>query len=65
MKPLLVWEELDSFNQRAKVPCGWLVKTFEPVFHLTDLQQVNGWDFRVAMVFIADEKHSWGLDSNE
>lgn len=63
-KPILEWEDIDDFHQRAKVPGGWLVKVHESVFHLTDMQQGEGWDWRVSMTFLPDPTHSWGEDND-
>lgn len=56
------WEEIDNNHQRAKVFGGWLVKTFEDVYHGrgrfgNDMQE--GWDWRVAMTFVPDPNHEW------
>jgi len=61
---LLVWEEIDGYHRRAKVPGGWLVKNFEDVYHLHNesSQGGQGWDWRVSMCFLPDPNHQWGND---
>ncbi len=58
----LVWEIIDSFHQRAKVPGGWLVKAYEDV--VQDRSEsgqglIPGWDFRISMCFVPDPYHDW------
>lgn len=55
----LKWEQIDDFHQRAKVIGGWLVKAYESV--CTGERGVQGYEWRVAMTFVPDEWHSWGL----
>ncbi|MEJ1422234.1 MAG: hypothetical protein Q2484_17080 [Candidatus Sedimenticola sp. (ex Thyasira tokunagai)] len=59
------FEDIDNYHQRAKVPGGWLVKAVENVFHLTDYQQGDGWDWRVSMAFVPDPDHIWVIDPVE
>lgn len=55
----LEWERIDNNTQRAKVIGGWLVKTHESVYHLTDTNSGDGWDWRVSMCFVPDEGYKW------
>jgi hypothetical protein len=57
------FEQIDNYHQRAKVPGGWLVKTFENVTHVTEHSGMNdGWDWRVAMAFVPDPNHEWVIE---
>ena len=58
------WEEIDSYHRRAKVHGGWLVKAYEDVFHLADLQKGDGWDWRVSMTFVPDPDHKWEIPTD-
>ena len=56
------WEDIDNNHARAKVFGGWIVRTFESVMHnLKDQGMVDGWDWRVAMVFVPDAHHEWTI----
>ena len=56
------WEEIDENHHRAKVHGGWLVKTYESVFHQSDINGMqDGWDWRVAMAFVPDPNHEWKI----
>ncbi len=59
------FEQIDDSHQRAKVFGGWLVKSFENVYHaeMTDHHSGGeGWDWRVAMAFVPDPKHEWEIE---
>ncbi|MCP3681824.1 MAG: hypothetical protein GY861_03965 [bacterium] len=55
------WEEIETNLERAKVPGGWLVRTYTDVFHLDNGMSSGGegWDWRVAMTFVPDANHEW------
>ena len=56
----IIWEQLDPYHQRAKVPGGWLVKSFNNVVHIVnDGTPVSGWDWRTSMTFVPDPNHDW------
>jgi len=57
------FEDIDDMHQRAKVINGWIVKTFQDVYHYREhLGDVTcGHDFRVAMVFVPDPNHEWEI----
>lgn len=57
---ILEWEQIDDHHQRAKIYGGWLVKTFENVSHITDVNgHMDGYDWRVSMCFVPDQDHKW------
>jgi len=59
------FEEIDDNHSRAKVFGGWIVKTFEDVFHVNETDSGSGWDWRVAIAFVPDPGHEWNLKDNE
>lgn len=56
------WEQIDECHERAKVFGGWLVKASEPVYHMTDSQSGDGWDWRVSMTFVPDPDYKWEIN---
>ena len=59
----LIWEDIDNFHRRAKIPGGWLIKAFEDVFHEASYNGLqSGWDWRVAMCFVPDPNYEWELE---
>lgn len=45
---------------RAKVPGGWLLKSYE---HTQNLMGQVGFEWRLGMVFVPDPDHMWQLDT--
>jgi hypothetical protein len=57
------FEKIDAEHFRTKVPGGWIVKAYERVVHNSDINgMIDGWDWRIAMVFIPDQFHKWTID---
>ena len=64
MNQKLNWEQLDGYNQRAKVFGGWIVKTYEDC-HISlhdDMPPQTGYEWRIATCFVPDQKHEWTLE---
>jgi len=61
------WEIIDDWHLRAMVHGGWLVKTLEPVHHQENGigGSGDGWDWRVAMAFVPDPEHEWGIHKHK
>lgn len=58
----LEWEQIDSYHQRSKTYGGWLFKTFEEVSHFSnDVQNQQGYDYRISVTFIPDPNHEWRI----
>ena len=55
------WETVDDWTERSKVPGGWFVKINEPVFHMTESREGDGWDWRIALTFYPDTDHQWEI----
>lgn len=55
------WEDIDDWNQRAKVYGGWIVKTSESVYHMETPHggSGDGWDWRISTCFVPDPEHEW------
>ena len=61
MSELLEWEAIGTYESRAKVIGGWLVKVETGVTHITfDGGMQEGWDWRTSLAFVPDPKHEWG-----
>ena len=56
------WEQIDDMTQRAKVHGGWLVKSYEHVYHPGHEGDLTGHDWRVAMAFVPDPMYSWKVE---
>ncbi len=57
------WEQIDDWHKRAKVPGGWLVKAYEPIWEYNtprgEYQNLN--NLRISMCFVPDPKHEWTI----
>ena len=65
----LQWEWIhEGCLRRCKVPWGWLVQSFENVFHPSKVEYPGqfgtGFDYRIALTFVFDPFHWWKI-SNE
>ena len=56
------WEDIGNGDQRAKVFGGWLVRVHEPIYHMTDLNSGDGWDWRVCITLVPDANHEWKIE---
>lgn len=68
------WEQTDNGElHRAKIPGGWLVKTYTAVvtvlpqsqMDMMDIKERMGHEWRVAMCFVPDPEHEWRLEEEE
>ena len=58
----LEWEQVDDYHKRARVPGGWLVKTFENVWDgVAEGRPECGHQWRVAMCYVPDPERQWRL----
>lgn len=60
------FKSIDDNHERAKVFGGWIVKTHESVYHDMSNEgggMQEGWDWRVAMVFVPDPNHEWEIEA--
>lgn len=59
----LEWEQIDDGHKRAKVPGGYLVKSYEEVcspIHGQDAKPEFGYEWRVSMCFVPiDPRTGW------
>lgn len=64
---MMEWEQIDDQHQRAPVFGGWLVKSYEGVYHTENgfSGGGEGWDWRVAMAFVPDSEHSWVIEARK
>ena len=52
-----MWERIDEYSERLKVPNGWLIR-----YHVSERCLSSGSvGVSVAMIFIKDEKHKWKI----
>ena len=60
------FESIDNITttDRAMVPGGWLVRTFEAIHQATG-DGVRDCGYFVAMVFVPEPDHSWTIDNDE
>lgn len=56
-EPLIHWESVSEFEQRARVHGGWLVLSFLP-------GPGEGRNQSIAMAFVPDPEHEWGADGS-
>jgi hypothetical protein len=52
-----MWESIDDYTERMRVPGGWLVVKFADVRTLGD----GVTNVAVAMAFVPDLNHEWAL----
>jgi hypothetical protein len=54
------WEKIGDRDERAKVFCGWIVRSYTDVCHVVNGDTFKeGWDLRIAMCFVPDPFHWW------
>ena len=56
----LEWEDIDDWNQRARVHGGWIVQTAVSVSHVMPSGGLeDGWDWRISTCFVPDPNGEW------
>lgn len=57
----LVWEEVETGMNRAKVPGGWIVQQYDQRHN----ERLERWEWlMVGAFFVPDETHAWDITAN-
>ena len=60
----MIWEQVDHETKRARVPGGWLVKSYENIWEEVRGDFSHGWNWRFAMCFVPDPNREWIVEEN-